>query len=71
VGVAWAVCVLFAGWAAIFGWCTEFVAIMASIYIGFKANFFGSIIGAVWGFIDGAIGGGLIAVVYNAVIKTK
>jgi len=65
LGVAGAFCMLFAGWASIFGWCTKFVEVMASVYIGFKPSFLGGIIGALWGFIDGAIGGAIIAFVYN------
>ncbi len=71
LGASWAICMLFAGWASIFGWCTEFVEVMSSIYVGLKPTFLGGIIGAVWGFIDGAIGGLIIAVVYNAVTKKK
>ncbi|MBW1982394.1 MAG: bacteriophage holin [Deltaproteobacteria bacterium] len=71
LGVSWATCMLFAGWASIFGWCTKFVEIMSSIYIGFKPSFLGGIIGAIWGFADGAIGGAIIAIVYNAVTTKK
>ncbi len=69
VGTSWAICMLFAGWASIFGWCTRFVEVMSSVYIGFKPTILGGIIGAAWGFVDGAIGGLIIAVVYNAVVK--
>ncbi|NOZ64445.1 MAG: membrane-associated protein [Caldiserica bacterium] len=72
LGVSWAICMLFVGWASIFGWGTKFVEVMSSVYVGFNPTFLGGIIGAVWGFIDGAIGGLIIAVVYNAVTrKTK
>jgi hypothetical protein len=71
VGVSWAVCMLFAGWASIFGWCKEFVQIMSSIYVGFTSTFLGGIIGAIWGFVDGAIGGAIIAFVYNMVAGKK
>ncbi len=69
LGTAWALCMLFAGWAAIFGWSTAFVDIMSSVYIGFEPGFLGGVIGALWGFLDGAIGGLIIALVYNAVAK--
>jgi len=71
LGSSWAFCMLLAGWASIFGWCTKFVEVMASVYLGFKPTFLGGIIGAIWGFIDGAIGGLIIAVIYNAVTKKK
>ena len=69
IGVAWAVCILFAGWASMFGWCTRFVDVMSSVYIGYKPTLLGGIIGALWGFIDGLICGLIIAIVYNAVTK--
>ncbi len=71
LGVAWAICVLFVGWASMFGWGTKFVEMMASVYIGFAPTFFGAVIGAGWAFVDGAIGGAIIAFVYNAVAKKK
>jgi hypothetical protein len=71
LGVAWAICLLFVGWASIFGWGTEFVEVMSSVYIGFASTFLGGIIGAIWGFIDGAIGGAIIALVYNAMVREK
>ncbi len=71
LGAAWALCVLFIGWVAIFGWATNMVDVMSSVYIGFKPTFLGGIIGAAWGFVDGAIGGLVIALIYNAVAKKK
>ncbi|MFQ6063015.1 MAG: bacteriophage holin [Methanosarcinales archaeon] len=71
LGISWAVCMLFVGWASIFGWGTKFVEIMSSVYIGFTPTFLGGIIGAIWGFIDGAIGGAIIALVYNVIVKKK
>jgi len=34
-----------------------------------SATFFGAIIGAIWGFIDGLLGGVVIAWVYNKVAQ--
>jgi len=65
LGFSWAICVLFAGWAAIFGWGAGFVEIMSSMYIGYEASFIGGLVGAVWGFVDGAIAGLLISFLYN------
>lgn len=71
LGVSWGIAMLFVGWASIFGWGTKFVEIMASVYFGFTPSFSGGIIGAIWGFFDGAIGGAIIALVYNAVVERK
>ena len=71
LGAAWALCMLFIGWVSIFGWATNIVEVMSPVYIGFKPTFLGGIIGAAWGFVDGAIGGLIIALIYNAVAKKK
>ncbi len=69
-GVLWGLYMLLIGWAAwLLGWGTGFVVTMSSVYIGFRPTFFGGIAGALWGFIDGAIAGAIIAWVYNAVAK--
>jgi hypothetical protein len=69
-GVLWSLYMLLIGWAAwLFDWGTDFVTTMASVYIGFKPSFVGGIIGAIWAFIDGAIGGAIIAAVYNRVTR--
>ena len=71
LGVSWAACMLFVGWAAVFGWGVKFVDVMSSVYIGFEPTVVGGIVGALWGFVDGAIGGLLIAVVYNRVAEKR
>ncbi|MEJ2684399.1 MAG: bacteriophage holin [Candidatus Sulfobium sp.] len=71
-GVLWGLYMLFIGWSSwLVGWGSGFVAAMSSVYIGFRPTFFGGIVGAVWGFIDGAVAGAIIAWVYNAVAKQK
>jgi hypothetical protein len=71
LGVSWAALVLFVGWVSIFGWGTKFVEVLSSVYIGYASTFVGGIIGAIWSFVDGAIGGLIIALVYNAMVKGK
>ena len=58
------------GWAAAaFGWGTPIVELAGTLYIGFAPTLAGGLIGAVWGFADGLIGGLLIAWIYNAIPK--
>jgi len=71
LGAAWAVGVLFIGWAASFGWGVELTEAISSLYIGYGPSFLGGIIGAVWAFVDGAIGGAIIAMVYNALARKR
>jgi len=45
------------------------VQLFSKVYRGFGKTLLGSFVGAVWGFIDGAISGLLIAWVYNKIIS--
>jgi hypothetical protein len=69
LGIVWGLGMLFLGWAAWFGWGDSVVSVFSSFYIGYKATFLGGIIGGIWGFVDGAIGGFLIAIFYNWLTK--
>jgi hypothetical protein len=71
LGVAWAAAVLSIGWTSMFGWGTSIVEALSSLYIGYAPTWLGGIIGAAWGFVDGAVGGLIIALVYNAVVGRK
>lgn len=48
-----------------YGIGSPFVDIFSSIYWGLDASLLGSVFGLFWGFVDGFIGGALIAIVYN------
>ena len=50
-------------------WGAKIVKLFATIYIGYGTTILGSLIGAFWGFIDGAITGVLIAWVYNRFVS--
>ena len=65
-GIVWSVLIFLCGISAMsLNWGTKFVEVFANIYPGYQATFLGSIIGAFWGFIDGGIGGALLAWLYN------
>ena len=51
--------------ATFFGWGIELAAALSSLYIGFSPTFVGTIAGAVWAFVDGFVGGVMIAWLYN------
>ena len=69
MGVTWAIAMMFLGWVAYFGYGTEILNMISSLYIGFRPGLVGGIIGGIFGFIDGAIGGALIAYFYNMAAK--
>ena len=66
LGCLWALGVLALGITAkLLNRGTKIVDLFSTVYIGYKATWPGSFIGAVWGFCDGAISGIVIAWIYN------
>ena len=70
-GVSFGVYFLFLGWVSILGWGDKIVEAISSFYIGYAPTFLGGIIGGIWAFFDGAIGGAIIALLYNVFAKEK
>ena len=44
------------------------IKLFAKVYVGYGATVPGSLVGAIWGFIDGTISGMLIAWAYNKIM---
>lgn len=66
LGCFWGAGVLILGIVAmLFDRATKIVGLFSSVYIGYKATWLGSLIGAAWGFVDGMISGMLMAWIYN------
>ncbi len=65
-GILWGLAVMVTGLlAAWFGYGKMFVDVVGSFYIGYQPTVPGSIIGCIWGFFDGLIGGFVFALLYN------
>jgi hypothetical protein len=69
LGATWGFLVLSLGWTSAFGWGTKAVETLSSVYIGYAPGFVGGIIGGLWAFADGAIGGAIFALIYNRVAR--
>lgn len=66
LGCLWGAVVLILGVVAMLsGRGAKIVGLFSSVYIGYKATWPGSFIGAVWGVLDGAVSGMVIAWIYN------
>ncbi len=65
IGILWGASVLLMGIVAMRGFGANFVEALGTVYLGFAPTFTGSIIGGVHGFVEGTIGGALIAWLYN------
>ena len=71
-GIMWALGVFILGIMAMTAdWGTEIVVLMSAVYFGFDPSFAGSLIGAAWGFVDGGVGGLLIAWLYNVILARR
>ena len=70
LGIVWGAALLIMGIVGMFfSYGSGFVKTLGSIYVGYQATILGSLIGAIWGFIDAGIGGVLIAWLYNKLAK--
>lgn len=45
--------------------------LLSQFFIGYRVSFFGSIIGFLWGFVLGTLGGALIGFIYNRVVDLR
>jgi len=46
-------------------WGNHMIELIGNVYLGYEATFWGAVLGALWGFADGFIGGFFIALFYN------
>ncbi len=70
LGIVWGAAMFIMGvMAMFFNYGDGFVKALGSLYIGYKATALGSLIGAVWGFIDAGICGVIIAWLYNSLVR--
>jgi len=69
-GILWGASMLVMGLADTAStWGDSWGQVMASVYLGYTPTVIGSIIGAIWGFVDAGIGGMLLAWLYNKLAK--
>ena len=69
-GILWGGSLVFMGLLAmVCSWAQPFVDFLSVMYVGYSVTVVGILIGAVWGFLDGFIGGVLLAWLYNKLLK--
>jgi hypothetical protein len=68
LGIVYAAGIFILGLAAANGRGTEIVSLMADFYVGFGPSFNGAILGAISAFVEGFIGGAVVAWIYNQLI---
>ena len=62
---------LLAWWLIIIGNAEGPITLLERLYIGYSFTPLGSVIGAVWGFVDWGIAGAIFAWLYNWINKKK
>lgn len=66
-GILWGLSVfLLTVWILIIDSPGNTLVLLSKIYIGYDVSWTGAVIGLVYGFVDGLIGGVLLALIYNA-----
>lgn len=58
-------------WLMLFGAEGLPIQVLGEVYIGYSFSIAGAFIGAIWGFVDGFIGGAILAWLYNTFAKAK
>ena len=70
LGIIWGVALLVITIISLYsGYAAEFLSLVASFYPGYEVSIPGAVIGLIYAFIDGFIGGYLMAIIYNKFAK--
>ncbi|MBD3361722.1 hypothetical protein GF358_02940 [Candidatus Woesearchaeota archaeon] len=68
-GILWGLAVLILGLSATYAnYGTAVIELLSSVYVGLDITLVGAIVGGIWGFLDGLIGGFIFAWLYNKLI---
>lgn len=72
VGIVWGLAIfLVTYWFLVFGYEGNTLAKLSNVYFGYSVTWYGAFVGLIWGFVDGLIGGALLAWLYNKFGKDK
>jgi len=69
-GIVWGLAIfLLTYWFLIFGYPGDSLSKLANVYFGYSVTWYGGFVGLIWGFVDGLIGGALLAWLYNRFVR--
>ena len=69
-GIVWGLAIfLLTYWFIILGHPGRILMKLSNVYFGYSVTWYGAFVGLIWGFVDGFIGGALLAWVYNKFAK--
>jgi|SRR3989344_6015403 len=63
--------VFFLGIVSMFGWGTQAVTVLSSLYVGYDSTMLGAIAGGLWGLVYGFVAGIFIAWFYNQLSRVR
>ena len=70
-GIVWGLSIfLLTWWFLIFGYPGRILEKLSGVYLGYSVTWYGSLIGLIWGFIDGFIACFVLAWLYNKFSKS-
>jgi len=69
-GLLWSLSVAGIGYAARFGWGERWQRLLADVYVGYGESDEAIAIGALWAFLDGAVGGYAFAWLYDRLARS-
>jgi len=70
--IFWSLCVLIVTWWIIFfDGAKQGPTLLGRLYRGYSVTPLGSLIGFIWAFVDGYVGGAIFAWLYNKLLKKK
>jgi len=69
-GLLWSLGVAGIGYAARFGWAERWRRLLADAYVGYDESDAGIAVGALWAFLDGAVGGYAFAWLYDRLARS-
>ncbi len=68
-GIVWGLAIfLITYWFLLRGYEGEMLSRLSNVYLGYEVTWVGGLIGLAWGFVDGLIGGAVLALLYNRFI---
>jgi len=70
-GILWALAVFLMTWWVYLAGGGNTLMTLGRFYIGYSISPLGSVIGLIYGFVDGLIGGAIFAWLYNRLAKAK
>jgi hypothetical protein len=65
-GIVWGFSIfLLTWWFLLLGHPGNLLGKLGSVYLGYSVTWYGAFVGLIWGFVDGFIGGAILAWLYN------